>query len=203
MKSIIVAIAGGTGSGKTYLTKNIAKKYSKKILILDQDSYYNDISNIDFKSRCKQNFDHPSAIDIELLNKHLKKILNGEKIKIPCYDFKKHMRTGTKKIIGQHPIIIVEGILMLHYRKLHKFYSLKIFIDTPESIRLMRRIERDKKFRGRTEKSIQSQYCKTVKPMHDKFVSPSKNYADIVINGSDKINDSINLIRQHIDLLLA
>ena len=204
MNSVIIAIAGGTGSGKTYLTKHIAKKYSKKLLlIIDQDSYYNDISNMDFEIRCKQNFDHPNAIDIKLLNSHLEKLLNGKKVKIPCYDFKKHLRIKTKKIVEQHPIIIVEGILMLHYINLHKFYSLKVFVDTPENIRLTRRIDRDKRYRGRTEKSIQLQYYKTVKPMHDNFVYPSKNYADIIINGSDKINDSVKIIKQHIDLLSA
>ena len=192
MNTRIIAIAGGSGSGKSYLAKNLANTYPKKeILIIAQDAYYKDISNLDYKDRCKQNFDHPDAIDSTLIENHLKKLLSGKTIYSPRYNFFKHLREREEKKIKQRPIIIMEGILLLHYVKLHKFYTLKVFVETPEHIRMNRRIERDIKFRGRTKGSIEKQYYSTVKPMHEKFVQPSKSYSDIVIDGTASINKSI------------
>ena len=200
MNTMIIAIAGGSGSGKSFLAKNLANSYpKKKILIIEQDSYYKDISNLDYKDRCKQNFDHPDAIDSTLIESHLKKLLSGETVYSPKYNFLKHLREKEKKI-KQCPIIIIEGILMLHYIRLHKFYSFKVFVETPEQIRINRRMKRDIYFRGRTKESIKKQYYSTVKPMHKKFVQPSKSYSDIVINGTVSIDKSINKIRSKIDL---
>ena len=201
MNTMIIAVAGGTGSGKSFLARNLANTYSKKeILIIEQDSYYKDISNLDYKDRCKQNFDHPDAIDSILIENHLKKLLSGKTIYSPRYNFFKHLRERKEKKIKQRPIIIIEGILLLHYVKLHKFYTLKVFVETPEHIRINRRIERDIKFRGRTKSSIEKQYYSTVKPMHEKFVQPSKSYSDIVIDGTAFINKSINQIKSKLDL---
>ena len=198
---MIIAVAGGTGSGKSYLAKNLANTYPKKeILIIEQDSYYKDISNLDYKDRCKQNFDHPDAIDSILIESHLKKLLSGKTIYSPRYNFFKHLREKEGKKIKQHPIIIMEGILLLHYIRLHKFYTLKVFVETPEHIRISRRMERDIQFRGRTKDSIEKQYYSTVKPMHEKFVQPSKSYSDIVIDGTALINQSINKIKSKLDL---
>ena len=201
MNTIIIAIAGGTGSGKSFLAKSLASAYPKKeILIIEQDSYYKDISNLDYEDRCKQNFDHPDAIDSALIESHLKILLSGKPIYSPRYNFYKHLREKKGKKISQHPIIIMEGILILHYIKLHKFYTLKIFVETPENIRIHRRMERDIHFRGRTKESIEKQYYSTVKPMHEKFVQPSKSYSDIVIEGTALIDKSINQIKSKIDL---
>ena len=201
MNTMIIAVAGGTGSGKSFLARNLANTYSKKeILIIEQDSYYKDISNLDYKDRCKQNFDHPDAIDSILIENHLKKLLSGKTIYSPRYNFFKHLREREEKKIKQRPIIIIEGILLLHYVKLHKFYTLKVFVETPEHIRINRRIERDIKFRGRTKSSIEKQYYSTVKPMHEEFVQPSKSYSDIVIDGTAFINKSINQIKSKLDL---
>ena len=201
MNTIIIAVAGGTGSGKSYLAKNLANTYPKrKILIIKQDSYYKDISHLDYKDRCRQNFDHPNAIDSILIENHLKKLLSGKTIYSPRYNFLKHLREKKETEIKQRPIIIMEGILLLHYIKLHKFYTLKVFVETPEHIRINRRMERDIKFRGRTRKSIEKQYYLTVKPMHEKFVQPSKSYSDLVIDGTALINKSINQIKSKIDL---
>ena len=201
MNSMIIAVAGGTGSGKSYLAKNLANTYPKKeILIIEQDSYYKDISNLDYKDRCKQNFDHPDAIDSILIENHLKKLLSGKTIYSPRYNFFKHLREKEEKKIKQHPIIVMEGILLLHYIRLHKFFTLKVFVETPEHIRISRRMERDIQFRGRTKDSIEKQYYSTVKPMHEKFVQPSKSYSDIVIDGTALINQSINKIKSKLDL---
>ena len=201
MNSMIIAVAGGTGSGKSYLAKNLANTYPKKeILIIEQDSYYKDISNLDYEDRCKQNFDHPDAIDSILIENHLKKLLSGKTIYSPRYNFFKHLREREEKKIKQRPIIIMEGILLLHYIRLHKFYALKVFVETPEHIRISRRMERDIQFRGRTKDSIEKQYYSTVKPMHEKFVQPSKSYSDIVIDGTALINKSISRIKSKIDL---
>ena len=201
MNSVIVAIAGGTGSGKSYLTRNLANTYPKKqILIIEQDSYYKDISNLDYEDRCKQNFDHPDAIDSILIENHLKQLLSGKTIYSPKYNFFKHLREKEGEKTTQRPIIIMEGILLLHYIKLHKFYTLKVFVETPEHIRINRRIERDIQFRGRTKNCIEKQYYSTVKPMHEKFVQPSKSFSDIIIDGTATINKSINKIKSKIDL---
>ena len=201
MNSMIIAVAGGTGSGKSYLAKNLANTYPKKeILIIEQDSYYKDISNLDYEDRCKQNFDHPDAIDSILIENHLKKLLSGKTIYSPRYNFFMHLREREEKKIKQRPIIIMEGILLLHYIRLHKFYSLKVFVEAPEHIRISRRMERDIQFRGRTKDSIEKQYYSTVKPMHEKFVQPSKSYSDIVIDGTALINQSINKIKSKLDL---
>ena len=200
MNSIIVAIAGGTGSGKSYLTRNLANTYPKKqILIIEQDSYYKDISNLDYEDRCKQNFDHPDAIDSILIENHLKQLLSGKTIYSPKYNFFKHLREKEGEKTSQRPIIIMEGILLLHYIKLHKFYTLKVFVETPEHIRINRRIERDIQFRGRTKNCIEKQYYSTVKPMHEKFVQPSKSFSDIVIDGTAFINKSIIQIKSKIN----
>ena len=199
MNSMVIAVAGGTGSGKSYLTRNIANTYPKKeILIIEQDSYYKDISNLDYEDRCKQNFDHPDAIDSILIENHLEKLLSGKTIYSPRYNFFRHLREKKEKKIKQRPIIIMEGILLLHYIRLHKFYTLKVFVETPENIRINRRMKRDIQFRGRSKESIERQYYSTVKPMHEKFVQPSKSYSDIVIDGTASINKSINQIKSKI-----
>ena len=204
MNPVIIAVSGGTGSGKSYLTKRLVDTYPKnKILRIEQDSYYKDISKMDYETRCKENFDHPDAIDIDLIEYQLKKLICGDTIYIPNYDFVRHLRKNIKTKTKLRPIIIFEGILMLHFKRLHKFFTVKIFIETPEHIRLKRRLHRDIKFRGRTKSSIEKQYYTFVKPMHDKFVQPSKCYADIVIKGTDSIKNSIKHIKTTINTFLT
>ena len=204
MSPVIIAVAGGTGSGKSYLTKRLVNTYPKnKILRIEQDSYYKDISKMDFNTRCKENFDHPDALDIDLIEYQLKKLICGDTIYVPNYDFVRHLRKNIKTKTKLRPIIIFEGILMLHFKRLHKFFTVKIFIETPEHIRLKRRLHRDIKFRGRTKDSIEKQYYTFVKPMHDKFVQPSKCYADIVIKGTDSIKNSIKHIKTTINTFLT
>ena len=196
MNIIILGIAGGTGSGKTYSVKNLLKEYpSDNIVSISIDSYYKDLSHINYKKRIKQNFDHPDSIDINLLEHHLEQASKGHEISIPIYDFTNHIRIGKTSSISNVKIIIVEGIFALHYSQLRKLYTLKIFMDTQESIRFERRLVRDVKERGRTIKSIKDQYNSTVLPMHNKYIEPSKKFSDLVLNGEDNINVIINRIK--------
>ena len=202
MKPIIIGIAGGTGSGKTYTVNKLLNSYSKNYIInIEQDSYYKDLSNIDYKDRTKKNFDHPDSIDIDLFQKNIKQLSAGFDITVPIYDFLSIIQilalTKPKKII------IVEGIFALYYPQLRKFYDIKIFIEAPENVRFKRRINRDIKERGRTVQSIKKQYTKTVFPMYKKFIEPSKKYADLVINGNDNIKNNLNIIKARIDSLLS
>ena len=203
MRPIILGMAGGTGSGKTYTVNRLLEIYSvEEIAAIGQDSYYKDLGHIDYNKRIRQNFDHPDSIDIDLFEDHLKKISIGEDINVPIYDFSNHVRLEETRTISQCKIIIVEGIFALHYPQLRKLYTIKIFMDTSEKLRFQRRIERDTKERGRTLESVESQYYSSVKPMHKKFIEPSKLYADIIINGNNDIKNNIELIAPKINSIL-
>ena len=190
MNITVLGIAGGTGSGKTYAVKSLLNEYPQNsVLAISMDSYYKDLSHINYKKRVEQNFDHPDSIDINLLEKHLEQASKGNKINIPIYDFSNHVRLGETVSISNAKIIIVEGIFALHFSQLRKLYTLKLFMDTPENIRLERRLVRDVKERGRTVKSIKDQYNTTVLAMHNKYVEPSKVFSDLILDGRDNIND--------------
>ena len=203
MKPKFLGICGGTGSGKTYLANKILEIWGQdNVVIINQDSYYKDLAHMDYKNRIKQNFDHPDSIDIELLSSHLKKVMMGNKIKVPVYDFSNHIRLNKTESIQNCRIIIIEGIFALYYHQLRKLYTIKIFMDTSEKLRFQRRIERDTKERGRTLESVESQYYSSVKPMHKKFIEPSKLYADIIINGNNDIKNNIEIIAPKINSIL-
>ena len=202
MNTQIIAIAGGTGSGKSFLAKSLLDMYPKEqMLIIKQDSYYKSLPNLKYKDRCNQNFDHPGAIDWILIEDHLKQLLSGDTIYCPIYDFTKHLRKKNAQKVKPRPFIVIEGILMLHYKRLLDFYSLKIFIETPEDVRIKRRIDRDIHSRGRTLESIEKQYYSTVKPMHEKYVQPSKSFSDIVLDGTELIHNLVKEVKTEIGLL--
>ena len=197
MNITVLGIAGGTGSGKTYAVKSLLNEYPQdSILPISMDSYYKDLSHINYIRRVEQNFDHPDSIDINLLEKHLEQASKGNKINIPIYDFSNHVRLGETISISNAKVIIVEGIFALHFSQLRKLYTLKLFIDTPENIRLKRRLARDLRERGRTIKSIKDQYNSTVLPMHNKYVEPSKIFSDLILDGEDNINNIVNKIEE-------
>ena len=197
MNITVLGIAGGTGSGKTYAVKSLLNEYPQNsVLAISMDSYYKDLSHINYEKRIEQNFDHPDSIDINLLKKHLEQASKGDKINIPIYDFINHVRLGETISISNAEIIIVEGIFALHFSQLRKLYTLKLFIDTPENIRLERRLVRDIRERGRTIKSIKDQYNSTVLPMHIKYVEPSKVFSDLILDGRDNVNDITNKIEE-------
>ena len=187
----IIAISGGTGSGKTFLSKKLLNKFSiQKIDSIKVDSYYKDLSNLNFDTRKKTNFDHPKAFDFELLNKHLLNLKSGKSINSPIYDYKTHTRTKeTKKIKETIKIILLEGIFSLYNEKIRRITDYSIYIDINEKTRLNRRIIRDKKYRKRTEKDIIQQYNNTVKPMYEKFIEPTKKFADIIIKKIDETDN--------------
>ena len=200
MRSIILGIAGGTGSGKTFIVDNLLSIYnSNNINVINLDSYYKDLSHMGHQDRVKQNFDHPDSIDIDLIISHLKQISDGNNIDIPIYDFSNHVRLETTKTISQSNVIIVEGIFALHYMQLRKLYTLNVFIETSEDIRFQRRLSRDTKERGRTIGSIKDQFESTVIPMHEKFIGPSKQFADLIIDGNSNIINIIRSIKEKID----
>lgn len=183
-QTIIVGIAGGTGSGKTSVTKEIIKDLEKKeihSILLEQDSYYKKNDHLTYEERVDLNYDHPNAIDFDLLEKHILDLKNGKAIEKPIYDFQVHNRIDKTEHIEPANIIIVEGILILAMPKIRDLFDAKIFVDTDDDERLLRRIERDLNERARSFESVKNQYINTVKPMHLEFVEPSKRYADVII----------------------
>lgn len=182
MKCLIVGIAGGSGSGKTTVAKNIMKALpDDSAVLIEFDSYYKDRSDLSFEERRRLNYDHPDSLETELLREHLKRLKQGLPIEKPVYDFVTHSRKKETVTVNPAPIIIVEGILLFAIPELREMFDIKIFVDTDSDIRLIRRIQRDIEERGRSLESVIEQYYSTVRPMHLEFVEPSKRWADIII----------------------
>ena len=193
---IIIGIAGGSGSGKTRLVKNILSELEDyNVSSIEVDSYYKDLSHLKFEDRAKNNFDHPSSFDFELLYNDLNKILNNQRTKTPLYNYKEHIRNKNDfKIIENSNVIILEGILSLYGHKIRQLMSMKIFVDTPSDIRILRRIKRDVNKRKRTIECVIEQYTKTVRPMFKKYVEPTKDFSDVIIPYGGKNKISIDTI---------
>ena len=201
--SILIGIAGGTGSGKTSIAKYLLKEFDNdRLIVIQQDSYYKDNSNLPMDKRNQQNFDHPDAIDIELFNKQLVSLLNGKPVKIPIYDFSTHNRSEQQQFVKSSKIIVIEGILTLYFESLRKLMNIKVFIDVPNKIRFKRRLSRDIEKRGRTLMSVTNQYQSTVQPMYEQFVEPSKNFADMIITDGVKNKKAIDTLIKNINLIL-
>ena len=199
----IIGFSGGTASGKTTMVSKLFNHYGKnESVIIGQDSYYKDQNVLSYEQRSKINYDHPDAIDIELLYDNLISLINGEAINKPNYDYKTHSRDINFESINPKKLIFVEGTLVFHFKQLTDLMLLKIFVNTPEKIRFNRRLERDMNERGRSSASIHKQYVNTVYPMHQKFVEPSRSTADINISGENDIKDSTKLIIESIDSVL-
>ena len=196
---VIVAIAGGTGSGKTTLSKKIIDSYKNiKVNYLSLDSYYKDYSNLSFSERAKINFDHPDSIDFDLFYQQILEYLKGSNIKTPTYSYKRHKRLEKKGNLRQGDLLIVDGILILLKKSIRDFFDLSIFLNVDSSERLRRRVERDTNERGRSEIEINDRFYKMIKPMHEKYVVPSEKFADVVIGE----NYDYELIKIKIDQLL-
>ncbi len=181
-KPLIIGITGGTSSGKSTVSRKISDCIpEKKILVIQQDSYYKDQSDIPYEKRVKENYDHPFAFDNELLISHLQDLIDGKDIDIPIYDFEQYNRRKEVNRVSPKEIIILEGLLILNEERIRDFLDIKIFVDTDADVRILRRIVRDIEKRGRTLESVVEQYLGTVRPSHLQFVEPSKRYADIII----------------------
>ena len=203
-KPILIGITGGTGSGKSTIAKEIYAKFSEEcIAMMEQDSYYKDQSHLTPEDRCKTNYDHPNAFDIDLLVEHLGDLLEGKSIDKPVYDFTTHNRSVERINVDSKEIIIVEGILVLEDPRIRELLDIKIYVDTDADVRIIRRMVRDMNERGRTMESVISQYLNVVKPMHNQFTEPTKKYADIIIpeGGRNKVAIDIMVakIKQEID----
>jgi len=175
---------------------------SEKVTIIQQDSYYKELSHLSFEERKRQNFDHPDAFDSKLLFDHLIDLLSGRDIEMPLYDFKTHTRKKETMRISDNVVIVLEGILILHYPEIRNILDIKVYVDTDDDIRLIRRIRRDVEERGRSLKSILEQYETSVRPMHLQFVEPTKRYADIIIPEGGFNLVAIDLLKTKIKALL-
>ncbi len=195
--SLFIGIAGGTGSGKSTIAKNLAGGLPfDAVVTIDHDAYYRDHSGLPFEQREKINYDHPDSLESELLVRHLDALRRGETIEVPQYDFTTHTRKKEMRRVAPAPVVIVEGILVFSDEALRSRLDVKIFVDTDADIRVFRRIRRDLEQRGRSFQSIRQQYYDTVRPMHLQFVEPSKRWADLIIpEGGDN--------RVALDLLLG
>jgi uridine kinase len=179
---MIIGICGGTGSGKTTIARKIVEAVgNKNVILVEQDSYYRNLGDMPLDERHQANFDHPDSIDSEMLVNHLKRLKSGHSIEMPIYDFKTHTRSRETEHIAPKPVVIVEGILIFSESRVLDLLDVRVFVDTPDDIRFIRRLGRDIVERGRTVDSVIAQYFATVRPMHFEFVEPSKRHADIII----------------------
>ena len=200
---LVIGIAGGTGSGKTTLMKNIVVQFGGMVSVLSHDNYYKRRDDLSFEDRCKINYDEPAALDTSLLVYHLEQLRQGFAIDCPVYDFAQHNRSNETLRIEPNRVIIVEGIMIFENEPLRNLMDIKIFVDTDADVRLCRRIKRDVNKRGRSLDSVLTQYQTTVKPMHEKYVEPSKKYANLVVLEGGKnvvaLDMILGRIQRHLD----
>ena len=182
MKTLCIGVAGGTGSGKTTVANEIVRRVGRdRIVIVNQDRYYHDLAHLDGHQRSHHNFDHPDAIEEELLEKHISLLKAGEAAPLPVYDFARHVRVAATEWVDPQPVILVEGILILAIPPIRELLDVKIFVDTDADLRFIRRLRRDMAERERTVDGVVDQYLATVRPMHLEFVESSKRWADVII----------------------
>ena len=200
---LVIGIAGGTGSGKTTLMENIVEAFGDAVTVLSHDNYYRRLDHLPMEERVKVNYDEPAALETELMVTHLEALRSGFAVDCPVYDFARHNRSSETTRIVPKSVIIVEGILIFENEALRNLMDIRIFVDTDADIRLCRRIKRDVRERGRTIESVIEQYQTTVKPMHEKYVEPSKRYAHIVVPEGGQNGVALDMImgriRRHVE----
>ena len=201
-KSLVIGIAGGSGSGKTTLLKNIIGTFGPAITVISHDNYYKRHDEMTYEERCKLNYDEPAALETDLMVQQLEQLRRGEEILCPVYDFTVHNRSDETLLIKPERVIIVEGILIFENEALRNLMDIKIFVDADADVRICRRIKRDVNKRGRSLESVIQQYQETVKPMHEKYVEPSKKYADIVVPEGGKNLVALAMIQGYISRFL-
>ncbi len=201
-KVIIIGIAGGTGCGKSTMINSIKQEFSERITIISHDFYYKRHDELSFEERKLLNYDHPNAFDTDLMLEHIKSLANGKSIERPVYDFTIHNRTDATVTVKPAKVIIVEGILIFESKELRDLFDIKVFIDTDADVRIIRRIIRDVKERGRSLDSVVNQYLTTVKPMHEQFVEPGKKFADIIVHEGGYNLVALEMLNERIHALL-
>jgi uridine kinase len=202
-RPVVIGIAGGSGSGKTTVLQRIIREFgADPIAVLDHDAYYHDLSHLSPEERAQFNFDHPDALETDLMREHLDRLVEGTAVEKPVYDFTTHTRRDHTETVEPRPVIIIEGILVLAESMLEERMDIKIYVDAADDIRLMRRIRRDIQERGRSIEGILRQYERTVRPMHLEFVEPSKRAADIIIPRGGHNRVAIQMVLSRIQDLL-
>lgn len=201
-KPIIIGVAGGSGSGKTTVVRKLYEHFADSVAVVEQDAYYKDQSHLTFEERLKTNYDHPHAFDNDLLIEHLHKLLSFESIDKPVYDYTVHTRSKETIRVEPKNVIIIDGILILEDERLRELMDVKVYVDTDADVRILRRLERDIKKRGRTLESVIHQYLTFVRPMHLQFVEPSKRYADLIIPEGGHNHVAVKLLIDHIDTII-
>ena len=195
---LVVGIAGGSGSGKTTLTNNLMRRFGDRVSIIHHDNYYRAHNDLTYAERCQLNYDCPEAFETETMVEQLRLLREGRSVRCPVYDFKVHNRSGETVRIEPRPVILVEGILIFAEPSLTELMDIKVFVDTDADVRLARRMVRDTEKRGRTVRSVSEQWQTTVKPMHEKYVEPSKKNADIIVPEGGKNKVALDLLVDHI-----
>lgn len=202
-KPVVIGVAGGSGSGKTSVTRSIIQRFTDKtLLMLEQDYYYKDQSHLPYEERLQTNYDHPLAFDNDLLIQHLQELIEETPVEKPVYDYKMHTRSNETIHVEPKEVIIVEGILVLEDDRLRDLMDIKVFVDTDADVRIIRRMMRDINERGRSLDSVIEQYINVVRPMHLQFVEPTKRYADIIIPEGGQNHVAIDLLATKIQTVL-
>ena len=201
--SVVIGIAGGSGSGKTTVQRRVMERFGpRRIALLDHDAYYRSLDHLEPAQRARFNFDHPDALETELMVAHLDRLLAGAAVEKPTYSFETHSRRAETETIEPRPVVLVEGILVLAEPALRERMDVKLFVDAAPDVRLMRRMERDIHERGRSVESVLEQYRRTVRPMHLEFVEPSKRHADVIIPRGGQNQVAIDMVFARIQSLL-
>jgi uridine kinase len=201
MKPVIVGVAGGTGSGKTTVVREIVRQLGSDVAVIQHDSYYRDRSGVPPEERQRINYDHPDALETALLVEHLHALQNGQPVGVPVYDFPTHTRTSRVTPVAPKRAVVVEGILVLADPDLRSLMDIRIFVDTDPDLRMIRRLQRDVRERGRTMESVVSQYLETVRPMHLEFVEPSKRHAHVIVPEGGENDVAVDMLVSRIRAL--
>jgi uridine kinase len=202
-RPIVFGVAGGTASGKTTVAQMILKAVgAEQVAYLPHDAYYKDRPDLPLAERALVNYDHPNSLETKLLVKHIKQLIAGQPVRMPVYDFTRHRRTAQTVLVEPSPIILVDGILIFTRRKLRELMDIKIYVDTDADVRFVRRLQRDMEERGRSQASVIQQYLETVRPMHLKFVEPSRRYADVIIPHGGHNQIAIDMVVARLEAML-
>lgn len=201
--SVVIGIAGGSGSGKTTVQRRVMERFgTRRIALLDHDAYYRDLAHLEPDQRARFNFDHPDALETDLMVEHVDRLLAGEAIEKPTYSFETHRRLDATERVEPRPVVLIDGILVLAEPALRERMDVKLYVDAAPDVRLMRRMERDIYERGRTAQSVLEQYRRTVRPMHLEFVEPSKRHADVIIPRGGHNQVAIDMVLARVQSLL-